>query len=215
MRSTTLTREPCIAASAETVRNLTQALLGACRQVEAGRVGPVHHVDVVVAGKSDQKSGELRVRRQGIEKLCPFRRTAGIGQISRDQDRVERLLRVDLVQSRQGLPEPLVASRAGPSALDPEAVPLAHGVDVGQMRYAPGPAALRPRIKGTQIARLGHGRVGYAPDERRPAEIARDNHDGVRQRDRDEQVRRREIREVADPARGRPSERDEPQCEPR
>ena len=59
------------------------------------------------------------MRREGIEKLCPFSRTTGIGQISRDQDRVERLLRVDLLQSRQGLPEPPVPSRAGSPALDP------------------------------------------------------------------------------------------------
>jgi hypothetical protein len=126
----------------------------------------------VVAWEPDQKAGELRVRREGIEKLCPFRRTAGIGQISRDQDRVERL-RVDLVQSRQGLPEPPVSSRTGPSTLDPKAVPLANGVDVGQMRQAPGSTALRPRIKGTEIARLGHCRVGYAPYDRRPAKIPR------------------------------------------
>jgi hypothetical protein len=43
--------------------NLAQALLGACRQVEAGRVGPVHHVNVVVAWEPNQKSGELRASR--------------------------------------------------------------------------------------------------------------------------------------------------------
>ena len=117
--------------------HLAQALGRTGRQVEAGRVGAIDHVDVVIAGKPDQQSGERRVRRQGVEKLRPFRRNAGIGQISRDQDRVERMRRVDLVQPRQGQPQPLVAARAGPSALDPEAVALAHGVDVGQMRDAP------------------------------------------------------------------------------
>src|ERR1700730_12452420 len=67
-------------------------------------------------------------------------------------------------------------------------------------------------LPGREIARLGHCRVGYAPYERRPAKIARYNNDGVCQRDRDEQVWRREICKIANPARGWPSEHDEPQC---
>jgi hypothetical protein len=114
-----------------------------------GWVGPVHHVNVVVAREPDQKSGEPRIRRDGLEKLRPFRRTAGVGHASRDQDRVERLLRMDLVQSRPDLPEPPVSSRAGPSAL--EALPFAY---IALIRVQP--VALQALGLGNPKARQKH-----------------------------------------------------------
>jgi len=91
------------------------------------------------------------VRRESIEKLCPFSRTAGV--VKSPVTRIASSGSCTWISSnRARLAGASRPSRAGSPALDPEAVPLAYDVDVGQMRHAPRSAALRQSIKGREIA---------------------------------------------------------------
>ena len=121
--------------------DLAQSLRWTHRQVHPGRTRAVHHVDVVVARQRDHKFGQSRVCGQCGEKLGPLGGAPGVGQVSRYQDHVQRLRCMDLIQPRQRLPQPLVAARTGPPALDAKPVALADRVDVRQMRNAPLPIA--------------------------------------------------------------------------
>ena len=77
------------------------------------------------------------------------------------------------------------------------------------MRDAPGSVAGRLRGKVAKIPRLGHGRIGNAPDQCRRGKIPADEHDTVRQHDKYQPVQRREIRKAADEARERRAKADQ------
>ena len=106
--------------------------------------------------------------------------------------------------------EPLVAARAGAPALDAKAVALADDMHVGEMRDAPDAVAGAGVVEPLEIERLVGGRVGEAPDERGDREIGGHDDDRVGDRRKDEELRRGEIGDRADPARRRPRrERDQ------
>ena len=171
--STTWSRVPCSIAEGGDCPDLAQPLHGTCRQVHPGRARPVHHVDVVVARQRDHKFRQLRVCGQRSEELGPLRGAAGIGQVARYQDHVQRMRCMDLLQPRQRLPQPLVATRTRPSALDAKSVAFADRVDVRQMRDAPrsavGSLALRKRA-GRAAGPWSHRRF---PRSARPPQNSR------------------------------------------
>ena len=75
--------------------------------------------------------------RQSREKFGPFGRTAGISDVTGDEDVIERFFLVNSSDFIEQLRESAVAGWAGPSALDPKAILLANDMNVGQMRNAP------------------------------------------------------------------------------
>ena len=187
--------------------HLAQALAGARRQFEPGRIGPVDDVDVVVAGQDEATFRELGVPPKRIEEFGPFRRTAGIGHVAADQQRVQRLGRMNLRQSREHHGQPVVAARAGAAALDAEAVALSDHMDVGEMRDAPAPRRLRHGVEAVERARLVHPGVGNAPDQRGDRQIETHHRDGVGERRSDQAQRMGEIDDLAGPARRGPRQR--------
>ena len=109
---------------------LPQALDGTRRQLEPRRIRPIDDVDVVIARQHEYASGEPRMLCHCIEKFRPFARAARIGHVTSDEDRVERLGRIDRLESREYRPEALVATRPQPTALDSKAVAFAHHMDI-------------------------------------------------------------------------------------
>ena len=89
------------------------------------------------AGMDERARGEFRMPQHSCEKLSPFRRAAGVGDVAGDQDMVERPLRVHLVELLEQLRESVVAARAEASAFEPEPEALADDMHVGKMHHAP------------------------------------------------------------------------------
>ena len=106
--------------------------------------------------------------------------------------------------------EAIVAARTAAAAFEAKAVALADDVNVGQMSDTPGALAGGRRIEESQIDRLIHARVRYAPDQRRNREVGRDQDDGVGHGGTGEPMPQREIRRVSDPARRGPGQRCDP-----
>ena len=119
---------------------------------------------------------------EDVEELGPFGRAPGVGHVPGDEDEVERPGGVLGLEASHDPPQPLVAARAAPPALDPEAVALADDMDVGEMRDPPDAAARRRGVEGFEVERLVHAGVGEAPDERGRGEIGRHDDDGVGER---------------------------------
>ena len=113
---------------------------------------------------------------------------------------------MDRFQLVQHPPEAFIAARAGPSALDAKAVALADDVDVRQMHDPPQPGIVRPPVEGGEIARLGHGGVGHAPDEGGDGEIGADQDDAVGKRHADEAAPAADLGEAAEQLCARPNE---------
>ena len=77
-----------------------------------------------------------------IEELRPFGGAAGIGEITGDEDRVERALGVHFGESVENAAQPLVSSWDRPAAFDPKPVTFCDGMQVRQVRDPP--ASARP-----------------------------------------------------------------------
>ena len=78
-------------------------------EIEPRGIGPVHDVDVVIAGNDEHAVGEPGMGGHGVEKFGPFGGAARIGGIARDRGRIERLRCIDLferskVRCRRALP---------------------------------------------------------------------------------------------------------------
>ena len=186
--------------------HLAQAQAGAKWKIEASGVGPIDDAEVVIARQQQGPPCQLRMPGKRRKELGPFRRPPGIGDVACYEDKVERLPGMDGVEPGQYTCQPFVAARAGPSALDAEAVALADHVQVRQVRDAPSSAArLRP-VECRKIAWLIHQRVGEPPDEGRRRQIPAQEHHGIGQRRHDKPVRCGQVRDPADPPRGRPRE---------
>jgi len=165
MRSRTLTRAPCIAASAETVHALERKRFLGLVGRSSGRGGPSTTLTRVAREpiRRSASCGEGAKHR----KLChsaerpasvksPVTRIASSG------------LHVDLLQSRQGLPEPPVPSRAGlPLSIRSRTARLRRGCR--QMRHARHDRPPCGRVSKEGRSRAAPLSVGYAPYERRPA----------------------------------------------
>ena len=81
--------------------DLTQAPVGACRQIHARRIGAVDDVEVVIAGQDQHALGKARVRFEDLEKLHPLGGDASIGHVASDQDGVEPVFGVDRFELRE------------------------------------------------------------------------------------------------------------------
>ena len=91
----------------------------------------------MIARQQERSLRQLRMLGQRRQELGPFRRAASIGDVAGNEDEVEWLLGVDRLKPGQHPRQPLVAARAGPAALDAEAVTLTDDVQVRKMRDAP------------------------------------------------------------------------------
>src|SRR5262245_53367889 len=69
------------------------------RQIEASRIRAIHDIEVVIARNRDDESRQTWKCVHRVQKLSPFRRCARVGQITGDDDRVERLTTVYVVES--------------------------------------------------------------------------------------------------------------------
>ena len=152
--STTCTRFACTVAMPDSVRisrSLRPGLVG-----KSSRAGLVRSTTLMswLPGISSMRAARFGWRKMAHEKLRPFRRTAGIGDVARDQDMIERLLGVNFLESRQQPRKPLVAARPDASAFQPKAVTLADDMHIGKMHHAPGPdeAIARPQISTSRAA---------------------------------------------------------------
>jgi hypothetical protein len=85
--------------------------LGLHRKIEPRRVCSVDHIQVVVAREGENETGDPRILRESAEELGPLRRTASVSNVSCDQDKIERINRVDRVQFDHCLREPFVSLR--------------------------------------------------------------------------------------------------------
>jgi hypothetical protein len=139
-----------------------QPLSWAGRQFEAGGVRPIDDIDVVIAWQDQEPSGEPGIRFEGVEELGPFRGTAGVRHVAGDEDRIKRVLPVNVVEPRQRALEPIIATRTRPAALDAKSITPAHNVDVGQVRDAPPSIVVRERRSRIQVAWLIHRCIGDA-----------------------------------------------------
>ena len=174
-RSTTRTRAPWIASMAESMRIWRKRAVRAGGQVEARRIGAVDDVEVVIAGQHQHALGERGMRAQARQRTRPIRLEMPASVMSP----VIRIvssgsLASSAVELLQQALEPLVAARARSSALDAEAITFADHMDVGEVDDAPRARRLARRLgEARQVARLRHGGIGEAPDQRGDGEIGR------------------------------------------
>jgi hypothetical protein len=70
---------------AESVRNTPQAPVRAGGKVEAGGVGAIHNIEIVVAGECQRALGEGGVRREHLDEFGPFARNPGVGHVAGDE----------------------------------------------------------------------------------------------------------------------------------
>ena len=94
--------------------------------------------------------------------------------------------------------QPLIAARAGSTALDAEAVALPDGMDVGEMHDAPSSRVIGALLEGGEIAGLRGGGVGHAPDQGADGEIPHDQHDAVGERHADKAPPSADLGEAAE-----------------
>jgi hypothetical protein len=154
--------------------HLAQPLVGAGRQVEPRRVGPIDDVDVVIARNQQNEIAEGWVVRHSIEEFSPFARSSGVRHIAGNQYHIERVARMQMLQLFEYAANPLVAARARPAALESKTVPLAHNVEIRQVRDTPAAAFPRSFVERFKIARRTHGRVSNRPDQRGNGHIGTD-----------------------------------------
>ena len=192
--------------------HLAETLAWAGGKLEAGRVGAVDDVEIVVAGKEQGPFGQPRMPGQRRKELGPLCRPSRIGSVPGDEDQIERPLGVDCVELGEQRFEPLIPAGSGPAALDAKTVPFPNDVDVREMRDPPCATCMRAGLETVEIARLGHRRIGDCRYQRGGRQIGQDQHDAVGQSHAGQQVRGSEIRDGADPARARP---DKPQRQQR
>ena len=121
------------------------------------------------------------MHRQRIQELGPFGGAACVGHVPGDEDRIQRVRRVERLELREQPLEPCVAARTRSSALDAKPVTLADDVEIGQMRHPPLAAGLKASLESVIIAGLRHGRVGEGPHQRAHGEINRNQNDAVGQ----------------------------------
>ena len=88
---------------------------------------------------------------QDVLKLRPLRGKAGVGNIPRDQDGIERLLRVDFIEPRQRPYQAIIAARARPAAFDAKSVSSTHHVDVRQVGDTPNAIVRSAVFRGKHV----------------------------------------------------------------
>ncbi len=142
---------------------------------------------------------------ENVEELGPFGRAPGVGHVPGDENEVQRPGGVLGLKASHDPPHPLVAARAAPPALDPEAITLADDMDVGEMRDAPDAGVRWRSVERIEVEWLVHACIGEAPDERSRREVRRHDDDGVGERGHDQMMRDRKIGGRSDPARVRPN----------
>ena len=172
---------------------LSQPLVGTSRQVQAGRIGPVDDVDVVVARHHQDPLGEPRIRAQRIVEFGPFGGAAGIRHVAGDEDEIDGFGPVDGIEPGQDALEPLVALWPGATAFNAESVSFAHHMQVREMRYPKAPAGWRRRCELADVVRVARPGVGQAPDQRGEGQIGGNEHRAIGDRGHDEPARRRDI----------------------
>ncbi len=96
----------------------------------AGRIGPIDDVDVVIARQNQNPLGKTRMLAERRQEFGPLRRAPGIGQVTGDENHVERLVGMKRIQLGKYPHQPFIAARPGASALDAEAVALADNVQI-------------------------------------------------------------------------------------
>ena len=87
-------------------------LFGLVGRLNARRIRAVDDIEVVIARNDQNALGELRMCRQSIVKLRPLRGQAGVCDISGNQDRIERMLGMNLIETRQRAHQAVIAARA-------------------------------------------------------------------------------------------------------
>ena len=139
---------------------------GLVRQVEAGRVGAVHHVDVVIAWEARSASPAsgrgMAPGRRRIPPIPPKRDRSGLPRSG------SRRAAVRLYRPIAPGPAAACSSLARDLPLStrkPYRSPTVWMSDECATRHDRPPRG--GAFEGTQVARLRHGRVGHAPDERR------------------------------------------------
>ena len=183
---------------------LPQALQRAAGQRQAGRIGPIDDVHVVVARQHQHALAQCRVAGQRQLALDPLGRAARIGHVAGDHHEVDRVLGVDRCQPVEHLCQPAIARRAGASAFDAQTVPFADHVDVRQMHDPRTGGPRRRLVERHEIAGLVHGGVGKPPDQRRAGHHGRNDRDRIGQRRPQQEQRRTEFSQRRAPARARP-----------
>ena len=181
-----------------------QRLHRAERQVEAGGVGAIDDVDVVIAGRDQRARRELRKRPEHVEEFRPFGGGSRVRHVAGDEHEIERPFGMDLGEPSQRAPESGVAARARASALDPHPVAFADDVHVGEVRDAEDVRAGRRRARRRKLERLVGGRVGDPPNQRRDGEIGGHDDDRIGDRRNNKPMRRQEIGGRSDPLWHRP-----------
>src|SRR4029077_15016901 len=122
-------------------------------------IGAIDDIYVVIAGQHDHARGESRIARRRFKEFGPFRRAAGIGHIAADEHEIERMCGMDGREAGYDTIEAFVAARTSTSALDAKAVSLTDDVKVRKMSHAPGSAAGRRGIEGSEVERLVHAGI--------------------------------------------------------
>ena len=72
-----------------------QRSVRACREIEAGRIGAIDDVEVVVSRQNENPLGKPGIGRHRVEKFRPFRRTARIRHVAGDDNGVDGIFRMD------------------------------------------------------------------------------------------------------------------------
>ena len=117
----------------------------------------------MIAWKDEHPLGERRIPLHRIEELRPFGCDTGVGHVATDQHDIQRPLLMNGFEALEDTGETIIAA---PPAFDAKSVALAHQMNVGKVRDAPGRSA-GSRVVVAEIDRLVHERVGKAPDQRR------------------------------------------------
>src|ERR1700677_3495247 len=117
--------------------HLAQGFRRAERQIEARWVSSVDDIHIVIARKDKRPFGEIRMARENVEEFGPFAGAAGVGHVPGDENEIQRPSAVLGLEPSHDPSHALIAARAAPPALDPEAITLTDDMDVGEMRDAP------------------------------------------------------------------------------
>ena len=115
----------------------------------------------------------------GVEEFGPLGRSAGIGHVASNQNRMKRVVRMEGLQLRQQLPQPLVALRTRycHSRFGNRSVRRRRGYPTDVLCATCGRCGRM--FERVEVARLGHGRVGDRPNQRGRREIGAYQHDTV------------------------------------
>jgi hypothetical protein len=183
---------------------LRSVLTGLNGKIEAGGIGAVDDVDIVVSGQDQHAFSKNGICGDDVEKLGPFGGEPRVGHVAADEDEVEWLGRVQGRQPLHRADKAVISARSRSSAFDAKAVALADDMDVGEMRDPPDASGVRWHIESLEIERLVAGRLGEAPDERGDRQIGGHDEDYVRYRPDDEEMRRHEVGDGAGPVCERP-----------